>query len=168
MVDPSHTFGHPLYSKNKKDRDLMRYDLKGERQKDTRFLAHKRRETVDIGSKNVIRLPELRDWHGEKYDPDPVTRYYATKRENKKYFRLSDAEKVDIATYSKANHLISPSAVVGVSNFKSSQAYLSDKAGRVLSEPRPMKKSRYTDEPRDTTVEKYKAIKQLINNERKA
>ena len=137
MVDPSHTF---LASpKKRKPIDLMNYCLKGDKQKDTRYLQHKRRETVDCGSGNVLRLPELRDFDWS-HDVDPVTRYYKTKKDNAEFFRKTSEEKINLSDYAKANHLVSPPAGLGITKFKSSQAYLSDKGGRVFSEePRKYK-----------------------------
>jgi hypothetical protein len=98
-------------------------------------LQHTRRETVDIGSTNIYRLPEQRDF-SKTTELDPVAKYYKTKKENKEYFRKNSEEKINIHDYAKANHLVSPSASVGISKFKSSQAYLSDAGNRVLSPPR--------------------------------
>ena len=38
MIDPSHTYTHPFFHKSKRTKDLMAYDFKGEKQKDTRQL----------------------------------------------------------------------------------------------------------------------------------
>lgn len=58
LVDPSHTFNHPLYHKTRKDLDLLGYDLKYGQDKTVRQLQHIRRETIDYNSTNIVRLPE--------------------------------------------------------------------------------------------------------------
>ena len=86
----------------------------------------------------MLRLPELRDFD-VSHDIDPVTRYYKTKRDNAAFFRKTSEERINVSDFAKANHLVSPKAALGISKFKSSQAYLQDAGSRVFSEPRKYK-----------------------------
>lgn len=94
LVDPSHTFNHPLHHKTRKNIDLLGYDLKYGGDKTIRQLQHLRRETIDYNSSNIVRLPERRDYVGE--DTDPVTEYYRKRNDNRKFFRMNSEDKVDL------------------------------------------------------------------------
>ena len=81
LVDPSHTFNHPLYHKTRKNLDLLGYDLKYGADKTVRQLQHIRRETIDYVDDKILRLPEKRDYFGE--ENDPVTEYYRVRNSNR-------------------------------------------------------------------------------------
>lgn len=81
LVDPSHTFSHPLYHKTRKDLNLLGYDHKNGLDRTVRDLQYVRRETIDYNSSNILRLPERRDYIGE--DSDPVTEYYKKRDDNR-------------------------------------------------------------------------------------
>ena len=112
LVDPSHTFNHPLYHKTRKDLDLLGYDQKLGADKTVRELQYVRRETIDYNSSNILRLPERRDYIGE--ETDPVTEYSKKRDANRKFFKMRSQEKVDLSQFGKTNYLTSPNTVVGV------------------------------------------------------
>lgn len=76
-------------------------------------------------SRNVIRLPERRDWIPES--KDPVDSYHKYKEENKKFFRLNSEEKLNLKPFGKPNYLVSPTPGPGVAKFKT---YLKDHKSR--------------------------------------
>ena len=178
LVDPSHTFNQPLYHSTRKNLNLLGYDSKNGMDKTVRQIQHERRETVDFSGKNIMRLPERRDYIGE--ESDPVVEYYRKRDANKKFFRLRSEEKVDLSQFGKTNYITSPSAVVGMTRHKN---YLtSRKVADFIDEKKEDKKQRYvfddklktsksmTDKDRanrELTVEKFKLMKKIISNEKK-
>ena len=80
LVDPSHTFTMLPHHSTRKDIDMLAYDPKLGKDKNSRELQSIRRTTYDIYGKVVLRLPEHRDYWGET---DPVEDYFAIKDANK-------------------------------------------------------------------------------------
>lgn len=128
-----------------------------------------------------MRLPERRDYIGE--DIDPVTEYYRKRDANRKFFRLRSEEKVDLSQFGKTNYITSPHAQIGVTKQKN---YFTDKkVNDFIDQPDGKKKQRYvfdetmksgdamktTDKEklnRELTVEKFKIMKKILSNEKKA
>ena len=75
---------------------MLAYDPKLGKDKNSRELQSIRRTTYDIHGKVVLRLPENRDYWGEK---DPVEDYFATKDANKQFFRMKSADKIDFTKF---------------------------------------------------------------------
>ena len=144
-------------------------------------MQHERRETNDYSGKSVIRLPERRDYIGE--ETDPVTEYYRKRDANRKFFRLRSTDKVDLSRFDKTNYMTSPSPQVGVTKQKN---YLTDKkvadfidapegssgSRRYVFDNTMMKGSSTTRNmadklKRDNTIEQFKLMKRIIQNEKK-
>ena len=105
--------------------------MKNGRDQSTKKLQYIRRETIDIEGRNILRLPEERDFFPEVNNP--VAAYYSTKNANKRFFDLSFEEKVDQAQLAKPNCLTRPKDIPGLPSF---QQYLlkEDKTSRYGTE----------------------------------
>ena len=106
---------------------MLAYDPKLGKDKNSRELQSIRRTTYDIHGKVVLRLPENRDYWGEK---DTVEDYFATKDANKQFFRMKSADKIDFTKFNRDNYLVAPTSSVGVAKFKS---YLREKSNPNLT-----------------------------------
>lgn len=114
-------------------------------------------------------------------DTDPVAEYYRKRDQNKRFFRLRSEEKVDLSQFGKTNYMTSPNPMVGVTKQKN---YYTDKqVNDLLNEDIGKKKQRYVFDQtlkstsqknesdklkRDLTVEKFKLMRKIISNEKKA
>lgn len=84
-------------------------------------MQHTRRETFEINGKMIYRLLDSRD--RERYSrtdlgPCPVQQFYKIKKDNQKYFNMSDEEKMNLHSYGNNNYLTAPKSHIGVSSYK--------------------------------------------------
>jgi hypothetical protein len=164
LIDPSHTFTHPLYHHTRRDFDLWGYDKKNGKDRGIKELQHVRRETFDFNGKMIYRLPERRDLE-RGYSEDPVHDYHTTKRNNSEFFKSADRSKVDVSRFNNGNYLTSPIAPVGIAKQKnyfvnkqrsnSTGAFFNERSGRSKA-------------PKEDAKQKYKIMKEMLKNERKA
>lgn len=144
-------------------------------------MQYERRETNDYKGGSIIRLPERRDYIGE--DIDPVTEYYRKRDANRKFFRLRSTEKLDLSRFDKTNYMTSPSPLVGVT--KQTNYLTNKKVADFIDAPeessgskryvfdQTMRKGSSTTRnmadklKRDNTIEQFKLMKRIIQNEKK-
>mmetsp|Transcript_13633 Transcript_13633/g.23211 ORF Transcript_13633/g.23211 Transcript_13633/m.23211 type:complete len:244 (-) Transcript_13633:236-967(-) len=116
IVDPSHTFTHPTYHKERRLMDFKNYNFKN-RDLSSEKLQHVRRETFDIHGKMILRLPERRDYIGEEV-VSPLKKYQVTKRLNEQFFNQNNDRKIDTSIFGRENYLTAPKNSVGVASYK--------------------------------------------------